>query len=127
MRHQTVPKFWSYFSVTESDESGFYQFQLAICELHKECEKYYKILRRMQPLIERRGKSEFIDVYREFNDLLKVDLLSQLPSHFNEIVYSFYQTSFQVFANSHQDDGELDRQNYMLQCCLSVENFFIDR
>lgn len=104
LRHQIVPKFWSYFNMQDDTESGFYQFQLAICELHNECERFQKTFRRMQPIIER--LSQPIDTQVEFNVLLKATLLSQLPQNFNEVVYAFYQTSFKVFANSHQELGK---------------------
>lgn len=104
LRHQIVPKFWSYFNMQNEPERSFYHFQLAICELHKEYERLHKTFRRMQPIVERLSRP--IDIPTELNMLLKTTLLSQLPYNFNEVVYAFYQTSFKVFANSHQELGE---------------------
>lgn len=104
LRHQIVPKFWKYFNVENDMENGFYQFQLSVCELHQEYEKFKKILRRSQMLKIQPDADQ--NQLHEFNELLKVTLLSQLPADFTKIVYSFYHTSFKVFANSHQDTGE---------------------
>lgn len=112
LRHQIVPKFWSYFDVHDDPERGFYQFQLAVCELHKECKRLHKIFRRMQAMIVQLKKA--VDVYAEFDAMLKTSLLSQLPYNFNEVVYAFYQTSFKVFANSHQDMGKF--------CLINIYN-----
>lgn len=111
LRHQIVPKFWKYFNVDNDMENGFYQFQLSIYELHQEYEKFKRILRRMQML--KMEQETEPNKFHEFNELLKVTLLSQLPTNFTKIVYSFYHISFKVFANSHQDNGEL--------ICLNVD------
>lgn len=103
LRHQIVPKFWKYFNVTSDMENGFYQFQLGVFELHQEYEKIKRVLKRVHSL-KMQSDSE-LDV-KEINELLKVTLLSQLPTNFTKIVYSFYHLSFRVFANSHQDNGE---------------------
>lgn len=120
--HQTVPKFWKYFETSEDVESGFYQFQLAICELHKECDKFHSILHRMTPIIQLKKKTHE-DEYTVFNNMLKVALLSQLPGNFNEIVYSFYQTSFKVFGNSHQDVGRFRFSNILFCLHLTSKQF----
>lgn len=104
LRHQIVPKFWKYFNVDNDMENGFYQFQLSVYELHQEYEKFKRILRDLQ-MLKMQPKSEQ-NQSNEFSDLLKVTLLSQLPTDFTKIVYSFYHISFKVFANSHQDNGE---------------------
>lgn len=104
LRHQIVPKFWKYFNVDNDMENGFYQFQLSVYELHQEFEKFKRILRDLQ-MLKLQPKSEQ-NQFNEFSDLLKFTLLSQLPTDFTKIVYSFYHISFKVFANSHQDNGE---------------------
>lgn len=110
LRHQIVPKFWKYFNAENDNENGFYQFQLSIYELHQEYEKFQRILQRIQPI---KSLCNFNNqTYREQNDLhifknmLKIDMLSQLPANFTKIVHSFYHISFNVFANSHQDSGK---------------------
>lgn len=114
LRHQIVPKFWKYFNVENDMENGFYQFQLSVYELHQEYEKFKKILRRSQMLkIQLESDQNHL---HEFNELLKVTLLSQLPADFTKIVYSFYHTSFKVFANSHQDNGECTDQSDFQRC-----------
>lgn len=109
LRHQTVPKFWKYFGADNDTENGFYQFQLSIYELHQEYKKFQRILDRVRPI---KLLCKFQNaVYRDRNELevfknmLKVDLLSQLPPNFTKIVHSFYHVSFTVFANSHEDTG----------------------
>lgn len=110
LRHYIVPKFWKNFSTDNDTENGFYQFQLSIYELHQEFQKFQRILDRVRPM---KLVCRFNNpVYRERNELdvfknmLKIDLLSQLPANFTKIVHSFYHVSFTVFANSHQDTGE---------------------
>lgn len=112
LRHQTVPKFWKYFSSDNDTENGFYQFQLSIYELHQEYQKFLRILDRVRPM---KTLCHFSNpVYRDrhevevFKNMLKIDLLSQLPANFTKIVHSFYHVSFTVFANSHQDTGKVD-------------------
>lgn len=111
LRHQIVPKFWKYFSADNDTENGFYQFQLSIYELHQEYKKFQRILDRVRHI---KLKYKFNNaVYRERNELeafknmLKTDLLSQLPPNFTKIVHSFYHVSFTVFANSHEDTGKI--------------------
>lgn len=110
LRHQIVPKFWKYFSSDNDTENGFYQFQLSIYELHQEYLKFQRILERVRPM---KILCKFSNaVYRDRNELeafknmLKIDLLSQLPANFTKIVHSFYHVSFTVFANSHDDTGK---------------------
>lgn len=110
LRHQIVPKFWKYFSADNDTENGFYQFQLSIYELHQEYKKFQRILDRVRSI---KPSCKFNNaVYRErneleaFKNLLKTDLLSQLPPNFTKIVHSFYHVSFTVFANSHEDTGK---------------------
>lgn len=109
LRHQTVPKFWKYFSTDNDTENGFYQFQLSIYELHQEYQKFQRILENVRPM---KALCRFSNmVYRDrheleaFKNMLKIDLLSQLPANFTKIVHSFYHVSFTVFANSHEDNG----------------------
>lgn len=54
---------------------------------------------------------EKLDAIRKFNkeksieklnELLRASLLAQLPTHFNNVVFSFYSISFRVFFNLHQ-------------------------
>lgn len=105
LRHQIVPKFWVFFNNIFDWETGFYQFQLAVYELYNECQKFHRIFADMAPLVERMRGVEPNHCYVEFRELLKVNLLSQLPHHFNAAVYGFYFTSFEVFANSQTDSG----------------------
>lgn len=112
LRHQIVPKFWKYFGADNDTENGFYQFQLSIYELHQEYQKFQRILDRVRPM---KTLCRFSNaVYRDrhelevFKNMLKIDLLSQLPANFTKIVHSFYHVSFTVFANSHEDTGTYD-------------------
>lgn len=118
LRHQIVPKFWKYFSADNDTENGFYQFQLSIYELHQEYQKFQRILDRVRPM---KTLCRFSNaVYRDrhemevFKNMLKIDLLSQLPVNFTKIVHSFYHVSFTVFANSHEDTGSLINSNCVL-------------
>lgn len=120
LRHQIVPKFWKYFSADNDTENGFYQFQLSIYELHQEYKKFQRILDRVRSI---KPSCKFNNaVYRERNELeafknmLKTDLLSQLPPNFTKIVHSFYHVSFTVFANSHEDTGK-----HIAYCRYSIQ------
>lgn len=101
LRQNIVPKFWQNFKQNDDNENGFYQFQLSVHDLHRD---YDKIKRMIEPLnmIQLESNRNYSDI---FDDSVKIILLSQLPANFNKIVYSFYQISFNVFANSHQDTG----------------------
>lgn len=110
LRHQIVPKFWKYFNTETDNENAFYQFQLSIYELYQEYEQFQRILKQIQPM---KSLCNFGNqTHKEQNDLqvfknmLKIDMLSQLPANFTKIVHSFYHVSFNVFANSHQDSGK---------------------
>lgn len=122
LRHEIVPKFWKYFSADNDTENGFYQFQLSIYELHQEYKKFQRILDRVRPI---KLLCKFNNaVYRERNELevfknmLKIDLLSQLPPNFTKIVHSFYHVSFTVFANSHEDTGKI------ISIAMFVQSFY---
>ncbi|XP_055627556.1 anaphase-promoting complex subunit 2 [Toxorhynchites rutilus septentrionalis] len=119
LRHETVPKFWRNFnhspSMGEPQAQGsrrdtnrhFFRFQQAVHELHEDFVGYYLQLKRLEKL--KRGIALPIDVAKKPNDLgefhrmFRCLLLSQLPAHFNDLVYEFYNTAFKVFALSHAE------------------------
>lgn len=126
LRHQIVPKFWSFFNNIFDWESGFYQFQLAVYELYNEYQKFNRIFNDLTPLIEHVNGVSVTDCYAEFRELLKVDLLSQLPHHFNAAVYGFYFTSFEVFANSQSNTGEFTIVFHWKLCSSQLNKFSFD-
>lgn len=111
LRKQIVPKFWDHFRLEDETDNGFYEFQLAVYELHNEYEKFQTLLKRLKGIrtichfknAANRNRNDVV----EFDATLKAAMLSQLPVNFNKIAYSFYNVSFKVFANSHQDNGKI--------------------
>ncbi|XP_055387072.1 anaphase-promoting complex subunit 2 [Condylostylus longicornis] len=116
LRRDIVLKFWSHFHKKKDSEYVFFQFQLAVSELHKFHQDIQEILRRLAILRDLTKFENFNieeDEFEKFNNVFKSSLLSQLPAHYNDIVYTFYSISFKVFVNSHQlaetmDEDEMD-------------------
>lgn len=117
LQQSTVPQFWRAFqdrgatnssSATESipadKNRGFYQFQVAVYELHKDFGRFLCIVSRLQMFKRMCRFSNAIIMNRceatEFGERLRATLLSQLPANFNNIIHDFYNTSFKVFLNS---------------------------
>lgn len=109
LRHQIIPKFWKQFCPDKEHEHAFFQFQLVIYELYKDFLKFKEILQRVQLMKEMctftNPTNRTQDDLQLFKNMLKIDMLSQLPANFTKIIHAFYQMSFNVFANSHQDTG----------------------
>lgn len=111
LRQQIVPDFWRRFQITNSangeNDHGFYQFQVAVYELYKAFGIIHKTIVRLQML---KQNCQFTNPSNDemlyADEILKADLLSQLPAKFNTIVYAFYSTSFKVFVNSHQQTSK---------------------
>lgn len=115
LRHQIVPKFWKHFNAENDNENGFYQFQLSIYELYQEFQKFQRILKQIRPLKQMcRSTNKTQDDLQVFKNLLKIDMLSQLPANLTKIVHSFYHISFNVFANSHQDSGNFSISSQLI-------------
>lgn len=100
LRQKIVPSFWRHFNdYNDYDtEDSFYLFKSSVYELYKEFKKFDWLLTQLKPLAYRCKKKYNIDT---FKTMLKTILLSQLPTNFTKIVHSFYQISFNVFANRH--------------------------
>lgn len=109
LRHKIVPRFWEHFNTGDDNENGFYQFQMSINGLYQEYKKFERMLERVKPLKMRckfAGSAEPpISELKVFKGMLRTAILSQLPVNFTKIVHSFYQISFNVFANR-QDAGK---------------------
>lgn len=110
LRHKIVPRFWEHFNTGDDNENGFYQFQMSIDRLYQEHRKFEKMLERVKPL---KMKCKFAGIteplkceLKVFKGMLRSAILSQLPVNFTKIVHSFYQISFNVFANR-QDAGKI--------------------
>jgi hypothetical protein len=116
LRHQTVPKFWSYFQPNTSKdqsnvENGFEKFQYAVKELVVEYKKFISILKTLEAIkqihVFRNSDLNAQDDFLIFNEMFKSSLLSQLPvKYFNDVVSEFYVKSFKVFTHTHSDRGE---------------------
>lgn len=121
LRQQIVPEFWKYFQDTESidNDRGFYQFQVAVYELHKNYGRFENIIQRLKMFKQmcrfQKLKNRTQDELEIFDEMLKTALLSQLPVNFNTIVYSFYSISFKVFANTHLNvqDGKFKEFGFL--------------
>lgn len=107
LRTNIVPNFWQHFlnKCTETaadNDSEFYQFQYAVCDLEKDFRKFENILKRLQMFRQACAlPSDIRDESDMFGEMLRVTLLSQLPANFEQIIYLFYSRSFKVFVNSH--------------------------
>lgn len=110
LRQEIVPDFWKRFQNSNAgnveNDHGFYQFQVAVFELYKAFGIIHKTIGRLQILKQNcqftNPSNEVRDEILYADEILKADLLSQLPAKFNTIVYAFYSISFKVFVNSHQ-------------------------
>lgn len=115
LRQEIIPDFWRKFqnyNLTNGyNEHGFYQFQVAVYELYKAFGIIHKTIGRLQLLKQSchftNPSNKVRDEVQYVDEILKADLLSQLPANFNNIVYSFYSISFKVFVNSHQQTSKL--------------------
>lgn len=114
LRQQIVPDFWKKFQNSNAangeNEHGFYQFQVAVYELYKAFGIIHKTIGRLQKLKQNcqftNPSNKVRDEILYADEILKADLLSQLPAKFNTIVYAFYSISFKVFVNSHQQTSK---------------------
>lgn len=109
LRMHIVPNFWAHFqdkcaavAAVMDNDSEFYQFQYAVCELEKDFGKLQNVLKRLKLFREACAlPSDVREEFAMFDEMLRVTLLSQLPANFEWIIYLFYSTSFKVFVNSH--------------------------
>jgi anaphase-promoting complex subunit 2 len=109
--YKIVPEFWQTFKEFKDDTNinavekcAFQMFRQAVGQLYQKYRLFYKTLERVKYLEEKSGnKFSF-----KFDEIFKSCLLSQLPSHFSNIVHGFYHVSFKVFLNTKGIDDEED-------------------
>ncbi|XP_011291981.1 anaphase-promoting complex subunit 2 [Musca domestica] len=136
VRSKLAPTFWSCFKHNQtlakfekdggSAEALQQQYKLFTNFVNavKSLDAYYQFVRtsleKLDGICQRadHGKS-----LAKLNELLRSALLSQLPTHFNNVVYSFYSVSFRVFFNLHQstsmgqDNEDLDESGMPCKGC----------
>ncbi|KAL5285967.1 ANAPC2 family protein [Megaselia abdita] len=110
-----VPQFWKHLMkcelrTTEEEKlkTHFINFQESILNLEDIFIKFSEIVRRTSVFKQSLPDSNqwFSSEQEKLNEILRTILLSQIPPHFNDVVYSFYSISFKVFANGHQSEVE---------------------
>lgn len=115
MLYKIVPDFWQKFNEFQDcntpavKKCEFQMFRQAVAELYHKYRLLLQTLERAKYLEEKSG-GKF--TYK-FEDNFKSSLLSQLPSHFSNIVHGFYHISFKVFINTKAADE--DEDEYMEQ------------
>lgn len=114
--YKIVPEFWQTFDEFKDDRNTsavekceFQMFRQAVTLLYKKYRMILKTLERAKYLQEKAGKKFTF----KFDEIFKSSLLSQLPSHFSNIVQGFYHISFKVFINT--KGNEEDEDEYMEQ------------
>lgn len=109
--NKVVPDFWQTFNefnedcnISAVEKCKFQMFRRAIADLYKNYRLILKTLERIKYLQDKTGsKFSF-----KFDETFKSSLLSQLPSHFANIVHGFYHISFRVFINTKSTEEEED-------------------
>ncbi|KAJ6641185.1 Anaphase-promoting complex subunit 2 [Pseudolycoriella hygida] len=128
LRREIVPKFWNHFVEKDIDtEAEFNQFQTAVHDLHEDYVQFREQLMRLEAF---KTFVQFKDTryhnqneISNFNEMLKVTLLSQLPANFERIIFSFYNMSFKAFVNSHVGESYEDCSEDMEETkCNGCEN-----
>lgn len=111
LNEKYVPQFWKHLmrcelnTAEEKLNTYFINFQESILNLEDIFIKFSEIVRRAA-LFRKSLPGEFKPEQEQLNEILRTVLLSQIPPHFNDVVYSFYSISFKVFANGHQAEIE---------------------
>lgn len=112
----TVPQFWKSFQpdaeptdhrsslrAGANKDRCFFQFQVAVFELHKAYGRYQGIVARLKLFKQTFQFQNETNLNRcedsEFGERLRGTLLSQMPANFNGFVHAFYSTSFKVFVS----------------------------
>ncbi|XP_073846861.1 anaphase promoting complex subunit morula [Musca autumnalis] len=127
VRSKLTPTFWSCFkhnqTLTKFEKDGEsaedlqqqYKLFTNFVNAVKSLDAYYQFVKTSLEKLD--GICHGVDHSKslaKLNELLRASLLSQLPTHFNNVVFSFYSVSFRVFFNLHQstsmgqDNEDLD-------------------
>ena len=114
VRNKVAVKFWSCMNSSqpivnfcrdgESSEDIILQYKLFTNFVNavKSLDAYYQFIKTSLERLDAIRKLDNIKSLKKLNELLRAALLSQLPTHFNNVVFSFYSVSFKVFFNLHQ-------------------------
>lgn len=121
LRQIIVPKFWSFFSESDTEIICFYKFKTAVENLYTELSNYVVHINNIQKLNNYFCKSS--NVVEKFKLVVRASLLSQLPPHHPRTLKCFYEVSFRVFCNLEDDKDQsrtLNSTNEDLRCngCL---------
>lgn len=114
VRSKLAVKFWSclnhnqpiakYFHEEETAEDITLQYKLFTNFVNavKNLDAFYQFIKTSLERLDAIRKSNHEKSIEKLNELLRAALLAQLPTYFNNVVFSFYSVSFRVFFNLHQ-------------------------
>lgn len=120
LRTNVVPNFWKNFqsiqrihahgagdAIEFNTNEKFHQFRNSVLQLFDDYRKFKPLIERLQ-IISSHGSLKKIEnqnqnMVQKFDRIFRSDILSQLPTNFNDIAYAFYSTSFKVFAKYYTD------------------------
>lgn len=114
VRSKLTVKFWSclnhnqaitkFYRDGESSEDIQLQYKLFTNFVNavKNLDAYYQFIKTSLERLDTIRKLDHKKSVKKLNELLRASLLAQLPTHFNNVVFSFYSVSFRVFFNLHQ-------------------------
>uniref|UniRef100_A0A1I8P1Z1 Anaphase-promoting complex subunit 2 n=1 Tax=Stomoxys calcitrans TaxID=35570 RepID=A0A1I8P1Z1_STOCA len=128
VRNKLTPSFWSCFKHTQTlskfDREGEtaddlqlqYKLFTNFVNAVKGLDAYYQFVKSsLEKLDSIRKITDHSPSLAKLNELLRSSLLSQLPTNFNNVVFSFYSVSFRVFFNLHQTADQAGQDNADLE------------
>ncbi|KNC22283.1 hypothetical protein FF38_12910 [Lucilia cuprina] len=135
VRSKLSVKFWSclnhnqaitkFYRDGESSEDIQLQYKLFTNFVNavKNLDAFYQFIKTSLERLDAIRKLDHKKSIEKLNELLRASLLAQLPTHFNNVVFSFYSVSFRVFFNLHQstsgaqDAEDLDESGLTCKGC----------
>lgn len=122
--YQSVPEFWKLFKQDFKDSNkpavkkcNFQIFRQAVAQLYQDYRRIQKILERSKYLYDRSS----LKFSYKFDEIFKSCLLSQMPTHFSEIVRDFYEVALKVFLVSKENEEDEDDDMEEKQDCQGCE------
>lgn len=120
LRTNVVPNFWKNFQGIQrvhahdagdanvfNTKEKFHQFKNSVLQLYEDYQKFKPLIERLQVISNHGGlkknENQNQNMVQKFDRIFRSDILSQLPTKFNDIAYAFYSTSFKVFAKYYTD------------------------
>ncbi|KAM7342596.1 anaphase promoting complex subunit morula isoform 2-T4 [Cochliomyia hominivorax] len=135
VRSKLTVKFWSclnhnqaitkFYRDGETSEDIQLQYKLFTNFVNavKNLDAFYQFIKTSLERLDAIRKLDHKKSIEKLNELLRASLLAQLPTHFNNVVFSFYSVSFRVFFNLHQstsggqDVEDLDESGLICKGC----------